>query len=46
MPVIDEDGRIGYYEWESAVEFEWLGISREDYPTTQDINEIVPEGAD
>ena len=28
MPVIDEDGNIGYYEWESKVDYEWLGIPR------------------
>ncbi len=31
MPVIDENGDIGYYEWEYPREIEWLGIQRSHY---------------
>ena len=31
MPHINEKGEIGYYEWESKIDYEWLGISREGY---------------
>ena len=37
MPVIDKDGNIGYYEWESRVDYEWLGIPRDPLP------ELPPE---
>lgn len=44
MPIIDDDGNIGYYAWECAEQYTWLGFDRSrkmKYQITdQDIEEI------
>jgi hypothetical protein len=33
MPVIDKDGSVGWFAWESGPrDYEWIGIQRTTYP--------------
>ena len=34
MPIIDKDGNVGYFAWESREEFTWFGINRSQYKMT------------